>query len=160
MPAESLNLIRVFDFYLALMFVISLVRRWEVYWSAIRIMLAVRGRWPRLVQRLAEHQSLLLNWSFFRPVVLALLLTVVQMVCSRLIRPDAVLLGSDLENEWWKLAVILAPLAFMLGIGWYVSKRMKNFDDFFIAGRTMTTRSEEHTSELSHTVLSRMPSSA
>jgi len=128
MPAESLNLIRVFDFYLALMFVISLVRRWEVYWSAIRIMLAVRGRWPRLVQRLAEHQSLLLNWSFFRPVVLALLLTVVQMVCSRLIRPDAVLLGSDLENEWWKLAVILAPLAFMLGIDLFFVIRVSRFD--------------------------------
>jgi len=35
--------------------------------------------------------------------------------------------------------VIAAYLGFMLYIGWYVSRRMKSFDDFFIAGRTMTT---------------------
>jgi len=67
---QPLNLIRVFDFYLALMFVISLVRRWEVYWDAVRILVAVRGRWPRLLQRLGEHHSLLLNVAFFRPAVL------------------------------------------------------------------------------------------
>ena len=127
MPAP-LNLIRVFDFYLALMFLISLVRRREVYWNAIRILFAVRGRWPRLVHRLAEHRSLLLNWAFFRPVVLALVLTVVQMICSRMIWPDAVLLGSDLHDEWWKLAVIVAPLIAMLGIDLFFIIRVGRFD--------------------------------
>ena len=109
MPREPLNLIRVFDFYLAIMFIVSLVRRREVYWNAIRLLIAVRGRWPRLVQRLGEHSSLLLNWSFFRPAVLAMVLTILQMICSRVIWPDAVLLGSALQDEWWKLAVIVVP---------------------------------------------------
>src|SRR5437899_4166905 len=87
---EPLNLIRVFDFYLALMFVISLVRRWEVYWDALRILVVVRGRWPRLKERLGEHKSLLLNVSFFRTVVLALVLTAVQLVFFRSIWPHAV----------------------------------------------------------------------
>ena len=82
---EPINLIRVFDFYLALMIVVSLVRRWEVYWDALRLAVAVRGRWPRLVQKLGEHQSLLLNWSFFRPAILALGLTLIQLICSRVI---------------------------------------------------------------------------
>jgi hypothetical protein len=125
---EPLNLVRVFDFYLALMFVISLVRRWEVYWNAVRILITVRGRWPRLIARLAEHRSLLLNWSFFRPVVLALGLTVVQMICSRLIWPDAVLLGTDLRDEWWKLAVLLVPLAAMLAIDGYFVVSVGRFD--------------------------------
>lgn len=125
---EPLNLIRAFDFYLALMFLISLVRRYDVYWNAVRILFAVRGRWPRLVQRLAEHRSLLLNWSFFRPVALALALTIVQMICSRLIWPGAVLLGSDLHDEWWKLAVIVVPLAAMLGIDLYFIIRVGRFD--------------------------------
>ncbi len=128
MPREPLNLIRVFDFYLALMFLISVMRRREVYWNAVRILVAVRGRWPRLVKRLAEHRSLLLNWSFFRPVVLALILTIVQMVCSRLIWPDAVLLGSDLDDEWWKLAVFVLPLAAMLAIDLYFIIRIGRFD--------------------------------
>lgn len=41
--------------------------------------------------------------------------------------------------SWFDFVVIVAYLAFMLAIGWYVAKRMKNFDDFFVAGRTMTT---------------------
>lgn len=128
MPHEPVNLIRAFDFYLALMFLISVMRRREVYWNALRIVFAVRGRWPRLMQRLAEHKSLLLNWAFFRPVVLALILTVIQLVCSRLIWPDAVLLGTDLHDEWWKLAVILVPLALMLGIDLYFIIRVGRFD--------------------------------
>ena len=128
MTREPLNLIRMFDFYLALMFLISLVRRREVYWNAIRLLVAVRGRWPRLVQRLREHRSLLLNWAFFRPVVLAALLTVVQMICSRLIWPDAVLLGADLRDEWWKFAVLAVPLVAMLGIDLYFIIRVGRFD--------------------------------
>src|SRR5438477_4678128 len=111
MPDNApLNLIRVFDFYLALMFLISFVRRWNVYWDAVYILVAVRGRWPKLLTRLAEHQSLLLNWAFFRPVVLALFLTVVQMICSRLIWPQARLTVPDLQSEWWWVLVILVPL--------------------------------------------------
>ena len=68
MPPEQppVNLIRVFDFYVTLMFVISLARRWSVYVNAIRLLIAVRGRWPKLVARLSEHSSLILNRSFFR----------------------------------------------------------------------------------------------
>ena len=54
MPPDRppLNLIRVFDFYVTLMFVISLVRRWDVYVNAIRLLISVRGRWPKLIARL------------------------------------------------------------------------------------------------------------
>src|SRR6187401_1200786 len=82
-PDEPQNLIRLFDFYLALMFLISLVRRWSVYVNALRILVAVRGRWPKLIQRLREHQSLILNWSFFRPAAIALILMVMQLIASR-----------------------------------------------------------------------------
>lgn len=125
---EPLNLIRVFDFYLALMFMISILRRREVYWNAIHILVSVRGRWPRLVQRLGEHQSLLLNWSFFRPALLALLLTVLQMICSRIIWPEAVLFGSDFNDEWWKLAILLVPLFAMLAVDFYFVVCVGQFD--------------------------------
>src|SRR5699024_8288840 len=107
-PQEPTNLLRVFDFYLAMMFVISLVRRREVYWNALRLMVAVRGRWPRLINRLAEHQSSLLDWPFFRPVITALCLTVVQMVCSRLIWPHAVITADELRGDWWLATAIVA----------------------------------------------------
>ncbi|MBI1949841.1 MAG: sodium:solute symporter family protein [Acidobacteria bacterium] len=41
--------------------------------------------------------------------------------------------------SWIDFVVIVAYLLFMLFIGWYVSKRTTSFEEFFIAGRTMTT---------------------
>lgn len=129
MPDHApLNLIRVFDFYLALMFLISFVRRWDVYWNAVSILIAVRGRWPKLLTRLAEHQSLLLNGAFFRPALLAFFLTVVQMICSRLLWPQAVLTAPALEHEWWWMVALIPPLVAMLAVDLYFLIRVGRFD--------------------------------
>src|SRR5438105_357632 len=125
---EPPNLIRVFDFYLALMFVVSLVRRWEVYWDAVRLLIAVHGRWPRLVQRLADHHSLLLDRAFFRPALTALVLVIAQMVCSRLIWPHAVITGPELRDEWWWIAILAVPLVPMLAVDLYFVVRVGRFD--------------------------------
>lgn len=123
-----INLIRVFDFYVTLMFVISLVRRWTVYVNAVRLLIAVRGRWPRLIQRLAEHRSLILNRAFFRPAILALGLTVTQLVASRLIFPRATLTGEQLREEWWWFLIILVPMVPMLAVDLYFVIRVGKFD--------------------------------
>ncbi len=130
MPPESppINLIRVFDFYVTLMFVISLVRRWDVYLSAVRLLISVRGRWPKLISRLAEHRSLILNRSFFRPALLALGLTLTQLIASRIIFPQAVLLGEQLRAEWWWVPLILVPLVPMLLVDVYFIVRVGKFD--------------------------------
>ncbi len=127
-PNEPLNLIRVFTFYLTAMFLLSFVRRWNVYWNAIRILIAVRGRWPRLIHQLGEHKSLILNWSFFRPAFLAMVLAVLQMVASRMVWPHAVLTGEQLRAEWWLVAIILVPLIPMLAVDLYFIIRVGRFD--------------------------------
>ena len=127
-PDQPLNLIRLFDFYLALMFVISLVRRWGVYVNALRILVAVRGRWPKLIQRLSEHKSVILNWSFFRPAVIALFLMIVQLIASRLLWPQAVLTGEDLRKDWWLIGIILVPMIPMLLVDLYFIFRVGRFD--------------------------------
>ena len=127
-PSHPLNLIRLFDFYLALMFLISFLRRWDIYLDALRVLVLVRGRWPRLIQRLGEHKSILLNRSFFRPVILAFLLTVLQLIASRMLWPQAVLTGRELLEEWWLLPVILAPLVPMLAVDLYFIVRVGKFD--------------------------------
>lgn len=130
MPPETppLNLIRLFDFYVTLMFIISLMRRWDVYLNAIRIGIAVRGRWPKLIGRLGEHKSLILNWSFFRPAILAAVVTTVQLICSRLLFPKAVLTGPQLEQEWWLIPIILVPMIPMLCVDLYFILRVGRFD--------------------------------
>ncbi len=130
MPPDSppLNLIRIFDFYVTLMFVISLVRRWDVYLNAVRILIGVHGRWPRLINRLAEHRSLILNRSFFRPALLALGLTIAQLLASRVIFPKATLTGDQLQKEWWWILVIVVPLVPMVLVDLYFVVRVGKFD--------------------------------
>jgi hypothetical protein len=127
-PDQPQNLIRLFDFYLALMFLISLVRRWAVYVNALRILVAVRGRWPKLIQRLREHKSVILNWSFFRPAAIALILMLLQLIASRLLWPQAVLTGPQLQHEWWLVPMILVPMIPMLLVDLYFIFRVGRFD--------------------------------
>lgn len=130
MPPEPqpLNLIRIFDFYVTMMFLISFLRRWRVYWDAIRILVAVRGRWPKLIQRLGDHKSLILNWSFFRPAVLALFVTLVQLICSRILFPQATLTSDHLQKEWWLVPILLVPMVPMLAVDIYFILRVGRFD--------------------------------
>jgi hypothetical protein len=127
-PQQPLNLIRLFDFYLAMMFLISFLRRWDVYIDAIRLLIRVRGRWPKLIQRLGEHKSIILNSSFFRPAFLALLLAIIQFIASRVIWPYAVLTAPQLYDEWWWIPVITIPLVPMLGVDIYFIIRVAKFD--------------------------------
>lgn len=131
MPPEvdsPLNLIRIFDFYVTIMFLISFLRRWRVYWDAIRILVAVRGRWPKLISRLAEHKSLMLNWSFFRPAILAAFITVVQLVCSRMLFPQATLTADQLRVEWRLIPILCVPMIPMLAVDLYFIIRVGRFD--------------------------------
>lgn len=127
-PHQPLNLIRLFDFYLAMMFMISFLRRWDVYLNAVRILIAVRGRWPKLITRLGEHRSIILNWSFFRPAILALIVTFLQLIASRLVWPYANLTGPELQDEWWWLPIILVPLIPMLAVDIFFIVRVGRFD--------------------------------
>ena len=87
---EMANLIRIFDFYLALMFLVGLVRRWTVYRDTFLLVVS-HGRWPKLLERIHEHKGLLLNISTMRPAALALGLMLTQIVASRMIWPQATL---------------------------------------------------------------------
>ena len=129
MPAhQPLNLIRLFDFYLTMMFLVSFLRRWEVYLNAVRVLIAVRGRWPKLINRLGEHKSIILNWSFIRPVIVALLLAVLQLIASRMIWPRAQLTTDQLSQEWWWIPIISLPLIPMLMVDTYFIIRVAKFD--------------------------------
>jgi hypothetical protein len=126
--SPPLNLIRVFDFYLALMFLLSLMRRWKVYWDAALVLIAVQGRWPKLLQRLAEHRSELLTWSFFRPSLAALVTLTLQLIASRLVWPQAYVTWEQLSSRWWALIVLLVPLVPMLAVDCYFIIRVGRFD--------------------------------
>jgi hypothetical protein len=126
-PAQA-NLINLYSFYLATMFVLSLMRRWSVYYDTLAILIAVRGRWPKLVERMAAHRKAIVNWSTVRPVVLVFVLMAVQMIASRLLWPQARLTLLELIEPAWQLVPFLAALVPMLAVDVYFLIAVGRFD--------------------------------
>jgi hypothetical protein len=91
----NLNLIRFFDFYLALTFLASTIMRWRQYEAVMRLVRAVPGRWPRLLKLVRAHHTILLTWSTVLPALLALVLTLLNMLACRMLWPDATLTVRD-----------------------------------------------------------------
>ena len=125
---DAVNLIRVFDFYLASMFVLSFARRYLVYWDAVRLLVLLRGRWPNLVDRIRQHHGLLITRDVIRPLLVALALTVTQMICSRVIWPQAQLTVGEILKSWWQLAIVLVAGLPMLVVDVYFLIRVGRFD--------------------------------
>ncbi|HET6573181.1 MAG TPA: hypothetical protein VFG68_06235 [Fimbriiglobus sp.] len=125
---EAANLIRVFDFYLASMFLLSFARRYVVYWDALRLLVSLRGRWPKLLGRLRQHHGELVTREVIRPLLIALGLTVIQMVCSRVIWPRAALTVWEVEQSWWRLATVLVAAVPMVIVDVYFLVRVGRFD--------------------------------
>ncbi len=57
----ELNLIRFFDFYLAVAFLISTTLRVNQYRAVVGLVRAVPGRWPRLFKLVKEHSTIFLT---------------------------------------------------------------------------------------------------
>lgn len=120
----DLSLIRLFDFYLALLFLASVVRRLDLYRSVMGLVVNVPGRWPRLMQLVREHRMTFMTWPLLGPAILALGLLVLQLIASRLIWPEAArpphgLTPSDLAEHWPALAVALPLGLAMVGVDLY-----------------------------------------
>lgn len=115
----NLNLIRLFDLYLALMFLISLYRRFEQYRAVGGLVLRVPGRWPRLFELVRQHGGIFLTWTTFLPAFLALLLLLVQAVASRSVWPAAQITPAGLAERWLALPFVLLSGAAMLGVDLY-----------------------------------------
>ena len=102
-----LDLIRFLDFYLMFLFVAGTLRRVGQYLSIGRLVFAGPGRWPRLLDLVKQHRMLFLTWSTVLPAVLALLLSVVQLIASREIWPQARLSAAELARHGWALAAVV-----------------------------------------------------
>jgi hypothetical protein len=125
-----LNLIRLFDFYLAVMLVLGLYRRGGVYRDVFVLLWAFlkNGRWPRLLSRLNTHKGEVLHRGTLYPAAVAVLLMIVQFIISRVIFPQANLTVKDLLDPWWHGTVMLAAFIPMAAVDLYFLIRVGRFD--------------------------------
>ena len=111
----QLNLIHFLDFYFAFFFFVNTMRRWGQYHAIARLVLASPGRWPRLLQLIQQNKAIVLTWTTFFPGLLALALSILQVLASRLVWPEAGRPphGLTVERlvEHWPFLVIVIPLA-------------------------------------------------
>jgi hypothetical protein len=114
MDPLHVNLIHFLDFYFSLFFFLGTYRRFQQYQSIGRLALAGPRRWPRLLQLISEHRMLFLTWGTLLPTVLALSLTLLQLVASRFLWPEA---GEPPDGltvqrlcELWPALFVVVPL--------------------------------------------------
>jgi hypothetical protein len=116
---EHLNLIRLFDFYLMLMFGLGTVRRLGQYWDSAGLVLKGPGRWPYLFKLVKQHRTVFMTWATILPGLLALVLSVVQLLASRLVWPHADLTLGALTQHWYAVAVVALVGTAMIGFDAY-----------------------------------------
>lgn len=113
--AWDLNLIRLFDFYLAVAFLASTAARIHQYRAVLGLVRAVPGRWPRLFQLIKAHRGIFLTWATVGPGVLALALMTIQMLASRLVWPEAGEPPHGLSVAHLAEHVLATPIVVLLG---------------------------------------------
>ncbi len=119
----DMNLIDLFTFYLTAVFVLSTFRRLRQYRDIVSLVRTMPNRWPKVFIRIKEHRFMFMTWSIIRPALLALVLIVTQMICSRLIWPKAHLTINQLAQQWWIPILIGATaLAMVLVDGYFVAR--------------------------------------
>jgi hypothetical protein len=115
----DLNLIHLFDFYLAAMFVLGTARRIAQYRAFAGLALSMPGRWPRLLELVHGHRTLFLTWSTLIPSALALFIWLVHTLASRMIWHTATLTAHDLFTHWLGLIVVLPFAVAMFAVDIY-----------------------------------------
>src|SRR5262249_49608619 len=79
----NLDLIRFFEFYLTLFFLLSIGLRLRQYFTIFGLIRAAPGRWPRVLQLLRSHYGIFLTRATLLSGGMALLLCLAHTVASR-----------------------------------------------------------------------------
>jgi hypothetical protein len=148
----NLSLIHFLDFYFMFVFLAGTVRRVGQYQSIGNLAVAGPRRWPKLLRLVREHRMVFFTWATAAPALLALGLSVIQLIASRMVWPDAGrppggLTVAKLGEHWAALAVVvplgLAMLAFdvyaLIRIGEIPRTEMEKYFDqaeYWLGSRT------------------------
>jgi hypothetical protein len=115
----DLNLIRFFDFYLALAFVLSTAMRIQQYRAVLGLIFTVPERWPRLFELVRQHRSIFLTWANLIPALVALILCVIHTLACRVVWPHANLTLGQLAHTGAAVPVVAMLGLAMLGVDGY-----------------------------------------
>jgi len=124
----ELNLIRVFTFYLAIMFVVGTLRRLNQYHDIGRLVASAPGRWPRVMKQIKAHGVMFFTWATLRPALLVLVMLIAQSICSNYIWPQSNINTKQLLGEWWMWPFVGIATLSMIAVDMYFIIRVGVFD--------------------------------
>ena len=133
----SVNLIHLFDFYLAATFVVGTYRRIAQYRAFAGLAIGMPGRWPHLFRLVKQFRTIFMTWNTVLPSVMALAIWAAHTLASRLIWHQAVLTGAEMVSHWraWLImlplgvAMLAVDIFFLVVVGEIDRKGIeKNFD--------------------------------
>ena len=116
-----LDLIHLFNFYLAIIFVLSIMLRVSQYASFFRIARAFPDRWPKLLREISQHKAIFLTLGNLSPALIALALCGVNMLACRQIWPHAQLTVGRLFEIWPAVPFVILCGAAMLALDVYAT---------------------------------------
>jgi hypothetical protein len=125
---SKLNLIHFLDFYFMLMFAVGTLRRLGQYREVLGLVVKGPGRWPRLLELVKAHRTIFFTWSTALPALLALLLSIIQLIASRELWPQAKLTLAQI-SELWAALILVVPLGLaMIGVDVYFVAAVGTWD--------------------------------
>jgi hypothetical protein len=129
----DLSLIHFLDFYLMFVFLVGTARRIGQYRTFAGLIFRFPGRWPQLFALVKVHRTVFLTWATILPAFLALLLSLIQLLASRLVWPDAGrppggLTVRHLADHWPALLAVVPLGLAMMGIDLYGIVRVGKLD--------------------------------
>jgi hypothetical protein len=133
----ELRLIRLFGFYLAVMFVLSTWVRLRQYAVVVRLVRSMPNRWPRLLALVKQHVSLFLTWETVLPLVLLLVIFAANLLASQWLWPQAdefTLAQLASLSPVWPVVLVcsLAMMAFDIwGITWVTPLDSAQLEKYF-----------------------------
>lgn len=118
---RSLDLIHLFNFYLALVFLVSTFLRVRQYEAVVRLVRALPERWPRLFALVKQHHGVFLTRGTVLPLLLTLGLCLVNLLACRMVWPHASLTVGRLVDLWPAVPFVAVTGLAMLAVDAYAT---------------------------------------
>jgi hypothetical protein len=124
----DLHLIRFFNFYLAVFFLVGTYLRWRQYHTFLVLLRTLPGRWPSLFHLVKQHRHIFVTWGTFLPLLLMLALFLVNWLASTQLWPHADLTMRHLLRLWPALPAVALSGAAMVAFDVYGAMRVGTVD--------------------------------
>jgi hypothetical protein len=127
---SQLHPIRLFNFYLAVVFIVTTVINIRDYHHLLGIARGLPARWPRLFELLKGHAHIFLTWRTVAPVLASLGLLLVQMFVTQVVDPfaDVKLTGALMLEVWPMLPFVVVSAVAMVAVDLYANWGILNIN--------------------------------